>query len=196
LEIDRKLGKERVPQIICRSYDPTTREAIEARFPTAKDKVTTGIGTIREEAKAFTIPGITDVATLRRCAENAYNTLARGESMIRFTTPVLQAADDKGVLHDLLALQAGRAVSLGFDPYVADAVLQSATTEQRFTHLVAAGLRERVARLIATEYDKINYFKKPFYIREVSLNFDAESGIQIEVEAVNFIAVNRDEKKA
>lgn len=191
LEVDRKLGKERVPQILVRSYDPVTRSPLEARFPAAKDKVTTGIGTERDEVKSFTVPGISDERTLKRIAENAYNSLARGESSVRFSTPALKDLDG---VSDLLDLRAGGAVAVGFDPFVSDATLGSLPRNERFDRLIALGYKDKVARLIADEYEKMNYFRRPFYIREASLIYDSDEGIRVEVEATNYIMVQRDEK--
>jgi hypothetical protein len=192
LDVDRKLGKERVPQIIVRSYDPVTRSPIEAKFPENQDKVSTGIGTEKTESKSFTVPGISDSRTLKKIAENAYNTLARGESTVRFSTPMLT---DLSGAYDLLDLRAGSAVAVGFDPYVADATLGPLAVNERYDRLISAGYKDKVARLIANEYEKMNFFRRPLYITEVSLSFDAQSGIRVEVEAANYISVARDEKR-
>jgi hypothetical protein len=60
LEVERKIGKERVPQIAVRSYDPKTRRTLEAVFPAAKEKAKTGVGTDRDEIRAYAVPDITD----------------------------------------------------------------------------------------------------------------------------------------
>ena len=193
LNIERKLGKERVPQIVVRSYDSKTRSVIEGRFPESKDKVLTGIGTEKEEVKSYSVPGITNAKILKRIAENAYNTLARGEATGRFATKHLTDLDDE---FDLLTLRAGSAVAIGFDPFVPEAILAAMTEGERYSHLVSLGYTDKMAGLIASGFDKINYFRRPFYVREVSLSWSSRDGITIECEVANFIAEARDEKRS
>jgi len=193
LSVDRKLGKERVPQILVKSYDPTTKTNIQAKFPEQKDAVTTGVGTEKEETKVFTVDGISDERTLKRFAENAYNTLARGESTVSFSTVALKDLDEE---HDLLQLRAGSAVAVGFDPFVSDATLHGMSTSERYDRLIGLGYNNKIAMLVAREYDKMSYFRRPFYVKEVVLTWDYKEGIMIEVEAMNFISVPRDEKRA
>lgn len=201
LEIDRSMGKESVPQIVATSYDPKTRKTLEARWPdsassnpfahrlkvSAKGKLS-GIGTSKDETLRVDAPfGITDVELLRRFARMYYITLARGESKVRFSTKFLR--DLSGL--DMLKARQGMAVVIGFDPFNSEElrVLPAATREQR---LVSMGYDHAIARLVAEEFDKIKQFTRPRRVREISFEYSNEDGVAIEVDANQFVFVERD----
>lgn len=192
LQISRKLGKETVPQIVVRSYDPKTRKLIEGKFPDKGEKAKTGVGTDKDAIKSFTVPGVSDSKTLRDIAENAYESIARGEGSVHFSTKHLKDLDGQ---IDLLALRAGAAVAVGFDAFLPDTMLNSLEDGQRFDRLVSLGYSAQVARVIASNFKQLDYFRRPLYVKEVILAWESKSGIQIEVEAQNFISTVRDEKR-
>jgi hypothetical protein len=181
---------------VVRSYDPTTKQAIEGRFPESKDAVTTGVGTNKEEVQAFSVPGVTDVGVLKDIAETTYNSIARGEGTIRFSTKHLRDLPDKaGEQRDLTKLRAGDPVSIGFDPFNDDE-MRALAPELRERFLVRLGYQPDVARLVATEYERLEQFKRPFYTKEVTLDWSREGGLSVEVEAINFITPKRDDVTA
>lgn len=185
LSVERKLAKEAIPQIRVRSFDPKTKTAIEGRFPSDKENVTTtGVGTKKEEYRVYTVPDITDTVTLKEIARSTYHTLAKGEGSITFRTPALMDLDNK----DLLRIRAGDAVFIEWDAFDSRIMTNSKLgTDQKVSALLALGYKMDVAQLVATQYDKLDYFRQNFYVRNARLDWNHDTGIQIEVEAINFI---------
>lgn len=202
LESERKYNKEAVPQIRVRSWldDGST---IEGRFPSddqkgeasvdAKGKargfVMTGVGTKKEEYKVYTFPDIQNVNVLREIARTTYYTLARGEGVIRFSTPHLRDLENR----DLLKMRAGDAVQITWDAFNAEAMRdKNLSREQKIGILLAAGYSPKVANLVATQYERLDYFSQPFYVKEVALGWAFDGGLTVDVEAMNFINPERD----
>lgn len=203
VEVERKLSKEAVPQIRVRSYDPKTKEVIEGRFPSDDQRgdastdakghhhgfVMTGVGTKKEEFKVYTVPDITSVDTLREIARTTYYTLARGEGTIRFSTPHLLDLDNA----DLLQMRAGDSIGIVWDAFNSETMLnKDIPREKKISTLLSLGYQIDVATLVADQYDKLDYFRQPFYVKEVNLTWDKDQGIAIDGEAMNFINPARD----
>lgn len=187
LDINRKMGKETVPQIKCLSYDPVTMKPISAVYPAKGQVKTTGIGTKKNEIREVVVDGISDPGLLLQYAEMYYNALARNEAAFKFSTKDLKDLDG----NDLIWLRPGDPVQVGFDALKPED-LRELTTDERLDELLGLGYDISVATLIANEYDKINQFRAPFYTKGVDLTFAVDSGIQIDVEVINFISVGRD----
>lgn len=192
LSVERKLSKEAVPQIRVRSYDPRTKTAIEGRFPKDKENITTtGVGTKKEEYRVYTVPDVTDINTLKEIARSTYYTLAKGEGTISFETPALKDLDNR----DLLSMRAGDAVYIEWDAFDAQIMTNAKLgTDQKVAALLAQGYKIDVATLVATQYDRLDYFRQNFYVKQVRYDWSEDSGIKIQVEAVNFINAERDGK--
>lgn len=199
LEVERRLSKEAVPQIRVRSYDPQTKTVIEGFFPSSKDLdaqkqskdksgkgggFLTGIGTKREEYKVYTVPDVKDKKILDDIARTTYYTLARGEGVIRFNTPSLIDTEDQ----DLLKIRAGDSVEIKWDAFNSEIMMDPRVTrEQKVTNLLSLGYTYDVATLVAAQYTKLDYFRQPFYVKEVNIIWDKDKGASIDVEAMNFI---------
>jgi hypothetical protein len=199
LEVERKMSKEATPQIRVRSYDPKTQTAIEGRYPSdndvdaqqkGKDKkgkgggFLTGVGIKREEFKVYTVPDVKDVSALTEIAKTTYYTLARGEGIIRFSTPALRDSDD----NDLLKMRSGDSVEIKWDAFNAEMMTnKDVTREQKIGILLSLGYSMDVAALVASQYSKLDYFRQPFYVKEVNFNWDKDQGCTVDVEAMNFI---------
>lgn len=201
LEVERKLSKEATPQIRVRSYDPKLRQPIEGRFPsdndieaqkagkgTGKKSKTlfgvTGVGTKKEEYKVFTVPDVKDTKTLTEIAKTTYYTLARGEGVIRFSTPMLRDLDNS----DLTRMRAGDSVLITWDAFNAAQMQDSKISkEKKITTLMSLGYSYEVAALVAEQYVKLDYFRQAFYVKEVNITWDKDQGCGIDVEAMNFI---------
>lgn len=210
LKINRKLGKEKTPQIEVTSYSSKLRQQIIAKFPESKDQVTTGIGTKKDDLAFFVVNGVDDPVVLKRYAETMYNNLARGEAKIHFTTRSLTDLTDRVEVAqdalgfpnfsirsglDMLQLRAGDPIIIGFDPFN-EQVMESSTPEQRFQYLREQGYSSSIARLVSVEYDRIDQFKRPFYTRDVEIKWSSKEGITLDVEAVNFVSLGRDDVTA
>lgn len=187
LDIDRKLGKEKVPQIEVVCYDPESMASISAKYPASAKEITTGIGTKKDETRQVVVHGITDQGQLAKLAKLYYDNLARSEGTIKFGTKDL--TDLNG--NDLLFLRPGDPVQLGFDGITED--FRQMAEFERFEALLSMGYNEQVAGIIAIEFDKINQFRVPFYTKDVGLTWSSDSGLSIEVSALNYIAPGRDD---
>lgn len=199
LEVERKMSKEATPQIRVRSYDPKTQTVIEGSFPASdeieaqqqgKDKkgkgggFLTGVGTKREEYKVYTVPDVKDVKVLDDIARTTYYTLARGEGKIRFSTPHIH--DSEG--EDMLKMRAGDSVEIKWDAFNAEIMMNPLVTrQQKITTILSLGYSYDVAVLVADQYTKLDYFRQPFYVKEVNIVWDSTQGISIDVEAMGFI---------
>lgn len=194
LESERGLSKEAVPQIVVRSYDGTTKAVIEGKFPDGtKAAVVTGIGTKRDEFKVLTVTGVTSVRELNQIARTAYFTISRGEGKVRFTTKdLLDLPDPLGVQRDLLQLRPGDAVRIEWDSFNEEALANEKDFARRVSQVAELGYSLDVAQVVAEHFDRLSYFRQPFYTREVNLTWDETSGMALDVEAMNFINVNRD----
>lgn len=187
LDIDRKLGKETVPQIEVVCYDPKSRQSISAKFPEGKVKPTTGIGTKKDETQLVTVHGITDPGQLAKIAEMYYNNLARAEATIKFTTKDLKDLDG----NDLIFLRPGDPVLLGFEGIFNEDFKQR-TDAERFDYLQNLNYSSNVAKVIAQEYDRWSKFEVPFYTKDVQLDWSQEGGLAVDVVAMNYISPPRD----
>lgn len=207
LEVERKMSKEAVPQIRVRSYDPKTQTVIEGVFPTENDiqaqkdgknkkgkggGFLTGIGTKREEYKVFAVPDVKDVKVLNEIARSTYYTLARGEGVIRFTTPHLLDTENQ----DLLRMRAADSVEIKWDAFNSEIMMNpNVSRETKVSTLLSLGYSFEVAALVADQYVKLDYFRQPFYVKEVNLTWDKDQGIKVDVEAMNFINPESDKFK-
>lgn len=201
LEVERKLSKEATPQIRVRSYDPKTRSVIEGSYPDGEDSEAlnkgkgvgkkaktlfgqTGVGVKKEEYKVFVVPDVKDKKVLDDIAKTTFYTLARGEGVIRFATPHLRDLTNT----DLTKMRAGDSVEITWDAFNAEVMQDSKKTkEQKLTTLLSLGYSYEVAALVAEQYAKLDYFRRPFYVKEVNLTWDKDQGCKIDVEAMGFI---------
>lgn len=194
LDAERDLVKEAVPQIRVRSYDPVTKRAIEGRFPEGKDQVRTGVGTVKEEYKVMTVADVGDEHTLKEIAKTAYHTLARGEGTVRWATKhLLDLPDPEGVQRDFLRLRAGSATRIEWDAFNAEVMGdKKMSASEKEAALIAQGYSTQVAQLVSEHFDRLNYFRQPFYVKEANLTWESTDGLKLDVEAMNFINVQRD----
>lgn len=194
LESERALAKEAVPQIRVRSYDTKTKTVIEGRFPEEKELVTTGVGTKKEEYTVMTVPGISDEHQLKEIARTAYHTIARGEGKIRFTTKHLKDLPDPfGIQRDFLHLRPGDPVRVEWDTFNEEVLAdKSVSAAKKIGALIEMGYSSTIAQIVADHFERLAFFRQPFYTKEINYTFDAQQGLAIDVEAMNFINAQRD----
>ena len=201
LELTRRLGKEATPVIVIKATDPETRETILIDFPVGAFKKirqrgggTTKTGKPRkmsitktEEYQIVPVFGITDRAVLRRAAELRYNLLARGERTVRISTRDLQDADG----NNLLELETGDAVMFEFADFNREVISNpEVPAAAKVAHLVRRGYGEAVAQAIARHYDMLSFIERPLRVREIGYDYSSASGVDIEIEAVDFVVVD------
>ncbi len=189
LEVERKFSKQAVPQIIVKSYDSINRRVTQGSYPKSVKEKTTAIGTKRDETRVVVVHGITDTDRLDEIAKSYYDNLARSEAKIRFATMDLR--DLRGL--DLLTVRHGDAVYVGFDAFNDQLLQQVKGIGQRAEILRKLGYSNQMAQLIAEEYERINQFRRPFYVRSFTVHWDNDKGLKVDGEGINFVSEKRDQ---
>jgi hypothetical protein len=187
LSMKRNLGKERVPQIRIRCWDPGAKTTLEGWFPEKADQVTVGVGTKEDEYKQYTVHGFTSEVQLRAIAKTRYNLLAISEQEVTFSTKDLTDLEDV----NLLDVAAGDAVAIHFDPFN-DEDMRRLDAPSRVQYLLDHEVvtSEAVAQTIADNYDAIDLLKGPYRVKEATLEFAIDQGISIECTAEEFVNVD------
>ena len=192
LSVQRRFGKERVPQIAFNTHDPRTGRRIKVLYPKKHDTPKTGVGTLKDEILQLPAPdGVYDEGTLRRLARVHYETIARSESSYRFTTKFLR--DIEG--NDLFRLDAGKPVHIHFDPFNAEQ-MRALSSGQRVEHLLAMGYSPRLSAFLANHFDRLEQFTQPYYVKSAEFVWSNTSGIQITCEAANYSYEPREIREA
>jgi hypothetical protein len=191
LDVSRHLTKERVPQIKMVAYDPRSGERVEVLFPERGEKVTDGLGSKKDEILVLPAPkGIGDRDTLRRIARARHANLGRSEASYRAETCNLDSLDGQ----DLLRLQAGSPVSIGFDPFNLEQ-MRSLTLAQREAHLRELGYSSKLAAFVAERYERLDQFRQPYYTTQAEYSWSIDDGISISIEAKNYAYEARERAK-
>jgi hypothetical protein len=191
LDVNRKLTRERVPQVRVTAYDAAAGKAIEVLYPAKGDTVTTGLGTKRNEVTTLPAPpGITDRDTLKRYARARYADMARSEAVYKASTFHLVSGDEFDGESDLLRLDNADPIAIKYDAWNRE-LLRQLSEEQRVEHLMALGYSESVSATIASHLELADQFRQPYYIRSATFDFDVDQGIEISVAAVNYAYESR-----
>lgn len=189
LESSRRLGKERVPQVVVTSRDPKAQKPITVQYPKNHKAPTTAIGTKRDERLRVLAPqGVTDRATLERFARTYYENLARSETTYSFRTKHLTGLNDRS----LLELRAGKPVQIEWDSFNRETMRQLSGPE-RVSHLVKLGYSTKVAIFIAEHFAILDRYQRSHYTKTARFDFSSDGGLDVEVEAVNYAYVPREE---
>lgn len=217
LRMERDLGKEQVPTIIVKGYDPVTRKAVTVEYPDGtthepattqalvsasgkklhpRQKVTTRTSkkgkvttTVRSRDEYQIVPayGISDRAVLRQMAENLYHLRGKAERRVTASTRDLRDMRES----DLLNLTAGDAVTIDWNEFNREMIADPAVPEAaKVEHLVSRGFNREVAAEVARRYVLLEGLKRPLRVREVSYEFDQGQGISIEMQLIDFIVID------
>jgi hypothetical protein len=196
LEMSRSLGKEKVPQIIMKGYDPKTKAQVSVEYPEGKLTAPPPgtLGANSDEFIVYPVFGVTDKNVLRNMAEGIFHLLGRAERTVRLITKDLKdAPDSDGNINDLLNAAAGTPCIIDFDEFNVNEALLSdpkVNAGRKFDHLKAKGYSDSVAQTLATGYTKLQALKRPMRIRELTFSFSQDSGISIEAELVDYVVVD------
>lgn len=187
LKMTRRIGKVVTPVVEVRSYDEKTRKIIKAKYPkNRKQHPVTGLGTKRNEMRVYTFPGIGSEEQLGRIAETIYNLIARSEQTVEMATMDLRDLEGR----DMIELRTGQAVSIGFDAFNSRSdILEGQSDGQRVQTLMSLGYTAEVAQTISKTFDTINVFKRPFRVKEATLEWGEAGGLSISAELQNFINI-------
>lgn len=204
MEAKRKLGKQKVPRIILVYWDPRTRQKVEVTYPASAREITTGLGLKKNEDMRMPAPkGCIDRDTALRYAKMRWDLMARCEAEYTFVTNHMKVGarhnfqDETGsvfaesVEFDMMQLRAGDAIGVEFDPFNLEH-LRSLQVGERVEFITGMGYQAAIAQFIAANVERITQFKQPYYTHKVTYTFDEESGLEIEVEGVNFASEARE----
>lgn len=199
LKMARKLTREKVPQIRVTAFDPRTGKIIDVVYPKRGENTSATIGPSmpalgikRNEQIFLTAPrGITDRETLEQYARVRFANMARSETVYEFETRHLRSLDGA----DLLDLDAGSALSIGFDPFNGEQ-MRALSEAQRVEHLIAQGYQADVSELLAESYERITQLEQARYIRTVELHYSQDTGIAITGSAINYAYEARESGRA
>ncbi len=222
LSLKRHLGKEQVPTIIVRSYDPRSKKTISVEYPqngtidrsvvldykgkhgktkvhanvkesthvSKKGKVKTTLRE-RDEYQFVDVFGITDKAILLQMAENRYHLLGKAERTVTCKTRDLTTNDGSGNIVDMLNVAAGDAFIIEWSDFNREMLSNPDVPEARkASYLVNLGYNTEIANAIARHYATLEGLDRPLRFREGTISYDAEQGVEIEMELLDFIVID------
>lgn len=185
MKMSRRMGNQQVPIVEIRSYDDSTRTVRKARYPkNAKQVPVTGLGTKRDEVVVHSVHGIKDADQLAEIAQTTYELLGRSEQSIEIETRDLLDLEGE----DLVNLRTGDAVTIGIQPNTTE-MLEGMSFDQRVQRLKNLGFEPNVALEIARGFDKLDGFRKPFRVREASLEWSYDNGLTIQAKLQNYVNI-------
>ncbi len=179
-------------------YLGSSKKTLVVRFPDVQTTANPG-NAGDKKWMVWRMAGISDPAMLKIAAQSIYEQGARKELSVKITTHELSSYGGDVLEPDALDLQPGDPIEV----YV-NAAQQSLSelekiedtqlAEQRLIDfLVGLGHNEKLARVYARVYVD-NGFQTTFRTRTVRLDYAADSGVSMEIEAVNFVEVRYDKE--
>lgn len=206
-EVKRKLSKERVPQIKLVYWDAKIKQKFSVLYPPHGQKLTIGLGLKKNEIETLPAPVYChDKDSALRFAKMRWELLARSEASYTMETRHLSIPGPNSVdsvvetgeeftgdptNFNLLRLVEGDAVGVRFDPFLGDQ-MRKMDYAQRVQFMESLGYPSRLCAFVATNVERINQFRQPYYTKRVDFDFDSREGIKIEIEAVNFAYERRE----
>lgn len=207
-DIHRKLAKEKVPQMRLVYWDAKQKQKFEILYPPHGAKIDIGLGL--ERNKIETLPAPTychDKDSALRFAKMRWELLARSETTYTIKTRHLRVPKPNALSivpetgesfttvpteeFNLLKLKAGDAVGVKFDPFNGES-MRSMDLGQRVQFMQSLGYSPALSAFVATNVERLNQFRQPYYTRRVDFDFDQKSGTEIELELVNFAYERRE----
>ncbi len=187
LNMSRKLGKEKVPRQVVKGYNPKTRQKITVEWPKNRQATPGTLGVEEDEFAITAVTGNYSKEDLLELAKGKFNLIGQSERSVRFSTRDLKDLKEK----DMLDLKAGDTVFLGFEDFNQELINNDKVPEEaKFQHLTSRGYGDAIARIIAQNYTKLKLLNRPMYVKEISYNYDASGGINIEGELIDFVVVD------
>jgi hypothetical protein len=196
------LGRQGSPQPV----NTRSVQANESKEP--EDKVIT-----------FSISGVRDEKRLREIAEAVFHRVARQEASISIETEDLSSfsttrqpasAEEMGLESgDLLAIQSGDAIIIDTIRTASDTQakalnkggayrpnnfldISAMSYGERLNHFEFVGFNPEVAKALAGGQE-FGEFQRTFRVNHASLSWDADSGVKISLDAINFIEARIDD---
>jgi hypothetical protein len=206
LKVKRKFAHETVPQIVLVAYDPDTGKKIEIIYPEkrniivqtnanhdARDSLGIPLSVKKDDQVFYPAPsGITDPDALKRYARMQFYHLGRGETVYSVETSHLWIDSvHPGEEVNLLRLRPGNAIGVEFDPFNREH-LRALEPGQRIEYISSLGYHDEVATFVATNFDRLEFFKQKYYYNRGDISYAIDDGIDIKMEAVNFASEVRE----
>ncbi len=218
LEFTRKLGGVKVPTVEVRAYDPQIGRTRWARWPTRTGGQATGVigvtnppAALRanevgpsganpdERIQTFVLRYGNDVAALATAAQSIYEQIGRQEIEGNLSTDDVASWGQPEDAFDMLHLDAGDPVEVlvaidedvGTDPLVTAGSIANLSTRARAAYLEALGWEPDVAARFAHLQDAAG-FSPIFRVQDVRITYDADDGVGIEADFVNFIEIRNE----
>lgn len=185
-----------------RSYSTTLKRYLLARYPIKKDRLERGLpGTLLpdEKIQQFFFPGIKDEPTLRAIAQNIYEQLGRNELDVFIRTNDLGSFGGSALDPDLLDCKAGDTIQ--FEVTDDDATANTSTVNDIERKQTSAS---KAAKFMSNlgygpEFSQAygeareNALLQPYFrVKRMEFTWDIEKGIDIGVQAVNYLEVRGD----
>ncbi|HXQ93759.1 MAG TPA: hypothetical protein VN864_01105 [Thermoplasmata archaeon] len=212
----RKYTRTARKAVELRCYDCNKKQTLVARHPPLKAGASDGAGTPNKRPVStlpgdggnvtkyvvYTVTGITDLNTLQVAAQHYYEGLNRGELVVKLGTRNMASYGGDNSDPDLLDLLAGDRIEYLVDrvdlsqPTVVQSsigVLEDASTKQESTRgqLAALGFDAQFVDKYLEAFSSTS-FQSQFVTKSVALGWDVDKGVDVDVEAVNFVEVALD----
>jgi hypothetical protein len=233
LRIARKLGGVKCDTIEVRSPDPTIGRTRWARYPVLQGEPSSGIlgdpkspqptttrannigptGKADETVRVMSVPGVSDLKTLERVAENVFNEIGRQEIEGELETDDLDSFESQDEA-DLLKLLPGEAIQVlvaspiesappGQQSPAGKAVrgtsslqeLQAQSISARASYLQGLGMSAETAQRLAIAQEQIRLVST-FRVQKVSITWDIEDGVALVVGYSNWVIVRESPQDA
>lgn len=193
VKFTRQFSGRAPKNIEIRSYNPAKKSPTVGRYPLKGNKIISPMPGGKEDDKwnvQTVAPGLSQ-EQVDEIAKQTYEAISRTEISVTVKTKNPASYGGGNDNPDMLDLQTGDPINIFVDKSDAastvagtDAALSVAYTAER--RLISLGFSEHFAKLYA-QARAHTAMPKTFYTRDASITWSIESGIDIEVEAVNYI---------
>ena len=199
LKVSREFSKKQPRNIEVRCYDPSQKNVLVAYFPRtpAEFIAQSGPGDGKADQKwvVFRVAGIRDKETLTNIARDIYNSIGRSELELEIATRNLASYGGGNADPDLLDMRVGDNFELlldrGNDSTFGKLEGQLSAETLNAEFLKGIGYDAGFAAAYAKSYANAN-FQKAYRVRELSIKWDIDNGVEISLKGANYIEVRLD----
>lgn len=209
LSFKRQLGRKKNFNVNVRSLNLQTKEVLVAEIPQeASDAWASATGipqkrvqipTVNSDGSkgdpkdapviGFRVPNVNNKAQLIEIGENIYEEIGRQQIEGSFKTKDLETASgtrDKPGCFNLLKLRNGTPLNIKIDQGDLEGINKLDSVDKKTKFLINRCFDRRVAHVLAQTLSNPR-FNTPFYTKSVQFTLDADTGLSIKVDFLNFI---------
>lgn len=201
MSMRRDFTRHTSTNVECRSYNPAEKRVVVGRhpqFPDRKTKANPGEAT-DQPWLVVRLQGIIDDETLRRRAQDVYEQINRSEIETTFSTRNLGSYGGGNDDPDVLDMLVGDAVDVELQRESADeedrtvAAVEDlvAVAGRAVDFLTSIGFDEAFAATYAEKFIHTGLVST-FKVRRIQLDWDESSGIEVGIDAINYVVVRAD----